>query len=372
MRLPVRLFDERQAEGGRLFYQGDVPVVVLQGSPEQIGRQHAALLGPHAEPVLEFPKRFIAEAGGAHFWPLLVQAGRTLMLQAPPRYQRELVAAADQGAITAAMVEVLPVANTLLELRRLGCSAVALADERTTTDGPLLGRNFDFETMGILDRYTVLFVVRPEGRHAFASVGFPGLGGVLSGMNDAGLALATLDVYQSADKSRKFDPTGTPLAFVFRRILEECSTVDEAEALLRSEQITTWMNLIVCDPRESAVFELTPATVGRREPAAGVLSCTNHFRCPELSVGETCWRYSRLAAAAQSNAWNVDRVQSLLHSVNQGEFTMQTMVFEPRSRRLHLATGKPPVSDRAMTTFDLGPLLAERAANGTASAAVGQ
>ena len=76
------------------------------------------------------------------------------------------------------------------------------------------------------------------------------------------MAVATLDVYRSADKSRKFDPTGTPLAFVFRRILEECTTVDEAEQLLKSEHATTWMNLVVCDRDDAAVFEITPDRVG--------------------------------------------------------------------------------------------------------------
>ena len=84
-------------------------------------------------------------------------------------------------------------------------------------------------------------------------------------MNDAGLAVGTLDVEQLADKSRKFNPTGVPLAFVFRRILEECTTVDEAEALLRSIKPTTWMNLTVCDRDGGATFEITPDHIGRRD-----------------------------------------------------------------------------------------------------------
>ena len=353
-----RVFRPLAAEGGRLVYHGPIPVVFLQGSPEEIGRQHAALLGPSATPVLDFPKRFIAAVGAEAFWPLVVQAGRTLMLQAPEPYRRELAAAETHGAIDAAMCEVLPVANTLLELRRLGCSAVALEDDRTAGDGPLLGRNFDFATLGILHKYSVVFVVRPTGKHAFASVGFPGLGGVLSGMNDAGLAVATLDVERSADKSRKFDPTGTPLAFVFRRMLEECTTVDEAEALLRAEKATTWMNLIVCDVRTAAVLEITPATIGRRDPGDGVLRCTNHFRAAGLSVGEKCWRYDRLADAQSSREWNVAGVQRLMHAVHQDDNTLQTMVFEPRGLRLHLAIGEPPVSALPTTTLDLAPLLA--------------
>ncbi|MAT71274.1 MAG: hypothetical protein CMJ58_17320 [Planctomycetaceae bacterium] len=354
-----RTFKPAQAEGGRLEYVGPVPVVRLQGTPQEIGRQHAALLGPRSEAVFKFPKQFISAAGAEAYWPLLTNAARTLLLRAPQRYQEELAAAAKQGGFAPEIEEVIPVANTLLELRRLGCSAVAIEDERTAGDGPLLGRNFDFDSMDVLHRFSVLFVVRPDGRRAFASVGFPGLGGVLSGMNDAGLCVATLDVERSADKSRKFDPSGVPMALTFRRILEECSTVDEAQQLLADTRATTWMNLIVCDTQRSAVFEITPNNVARRDATDGVTACTNHFRTDELTVGEPCWRYPRLADAQQADAWTVESMQGLMHSVNQRGLTLQTMVFEPRALKLHLSATRAPSSDKPMTTIELAPLFAE-------------
>src|SRR5690606_34357854 len=177
---------------------------------------------------------------------------------------------------------------------------------------------------------------------AFASVTFPGMVGVFSGMNDAGLAVATLDVERSADKSRKFNPTGTPLAFVFRRILEECSTVDEAEALLRSIKATTWMNLTVCDRDGGATFEITPDHIARRDDEEGLVRCTNHFVSEGMSVGEQCWRYDGLFDVQPESLLDVKAVQQRLDAVNQGDQTLQTMVFEPRELVLHLAIGKPP------------------------------
>lgn len=355
---PLRRFTPAEAEGGRLEYAGPIPIVTLQGSPREIGRQHAALLGPGGREVMKFPKKFIAAAGAEAYWPLLAAAAETLMLRAPQRYRDELQAAASHEAFTKEMREVIPVANTLLELRRLGCSAVAVEDGRTATDGPLVGRNFDFDTMGILDRYTVVFVIRPEGRHPFASIGFPGLGGVLSGMNEAGLSVATLDVERSADKSRKFDPSGAPMAFTFRQILEECDTVDEAHQLLQAQRATTWMNLIVCDRDHAAVFEITPDTVARRNASDGVAATTNHFRSEGLAVNQQCWRYPRLAAASERDDWDVTSVQELMHSVNQTGFTLQTMVFQPRTLQLHLSATCPPASDKPLTTIDLAPLFA--------------
>jgi isopenicillin-N N-acyltransferase like protein len=351
-------FTAGEAEGASLRFHGNVPIAVFTGTPEQIGHQHAALLGAPAREAVKFPQRFAGELGIEFLMPVMKSAGAALMQNAPERHRTELAALAERASLDAGDIAV---ANTLLELRRVGCSVLIVDPEHSVTGGPLFGRNFDFPTLGDLDQYSVVMVIRPEGRHKFASIGFPTLLGVFSGMNDAGLVVATLDVYQSADGSQKFNPAGTPLAMVFRRILEECTTVAEAEALLRTEKPTTWMNLAVCDRDDSAVFEITPAHISRRGPDDGVLACTNHFRTDGLAVDNHCWRYPQLRKAAGRGGLTIDAVRERLHAANQGELTLQTMVFEPRTLKLHLAIGTPPTSDDALTEIDLAPLLSDRA-----------
>ena len=346
-------FVPRQVEGAELRLIGKVPVAILTGSPEEIGRQHGQLLAGPGEAMVEFPMRFAERFGVELFWPLVTQAGKTLMTQAPERHQRELAAIAAHSDLKS---DQLAVGNTLLELRRLACSTIVVEPARSATGGPIFGRNFDFLTLGDLDKYSMVIVYRPEGKRSFAAVTFPGMVGVFSGMNDAGLAVATLDVEHSGDKSRKFNPTGTPLAFVFRRILEECRTVDEAEALLRSIKATTWMNLTVCDRDGGATFEITPDNIARRDDDEGLIRCTNHFVSEGLSVGETCWRYDGLEVPTTAGPVDVRDVQRLLDSVNQGDQTLQTMVFEPRELMLHLAIGEPPVSGNRMERIELRPL----------------
>jgi hypothetical protein len=46
-----------------------------------------------------------------------------------------------------------------------------------------------------------------------------------------------------------------------------------------------------------------------------------------------------------------------MHSVNQRGWTLQTMVFEPATLKLHLSIGDPPVSARPTKLLELGPLL---------------
>ena len=355
---PDRNFTPREAEGGRLFYDHGIPIAVFSGTPEEIGRQHGALLGKPGQVVAAFPKRMAAEFGVTTLWPLAVQMGRAIWLNAPTPQQAELAAIAARSKLDPVD---LAVGNTLLELRRLGCSALIVEPAHSATGAPIVGRNFDFPTLGKLDKYSLLLVYRPKTGHAFASIAFPTAVGVVSGMNDAGLTLATLDVEATADGSPMFNPLGTPLACVFRRILEECTTVAEAEKLLRGEKRTTCMNLVVCDRQQGAAFEITPKTVARRDAGeGGVVACTNHFVTKGLTVNEECWRYPILEAASQAPALDVEAVHKRLDQVNQGEFTLQTMIFEPRDLVLHLAFGKPPVSDDPLTRIELKPLFVDQ------------
>jgi len=340
-----------------------VPVLFLQGTPEDIGRQHGTLIGNDADDLLKFPQQFLKRAGQQRQWPLIAAAGKLLLLRAGTDHRRELQAAIRASGQDA---DALIVANTMLELRRMGgCSSLIVDKARSKTGNVLFGRNFDFPPMGVLDKYGLVSVYRPAGKRAFVSVGYPGLVGVVSGMNDAGLCVATLDVYSSKDGSPRFDPTGTPMMFTFRRLLEECRSVEEAEQLLRQSRskATTWMNLAVCDKNGGVVFELTPKSVVARKPVKGLLSCTNHFRTRRLCTSKSCRRYDRLVESRKLAKLGIADVSRLLHAANQKSWTIQTMIFEPAAGKLHVSLKKPPTSTGPLTTLDVPQLLRHRVRN---------
>jgi len=175
-------------------------------------------------------------------------------------------------------------------------------------------------------------------------VTWPGFVGVLSGMNDQGLAIACLDSGPAKDDSPGF-ALGTPLSLTFRRILEECGNIEEAQKLLIAGKHTTWMNLAACDPRRAVVFEMTPKHVVARTAEEHLLACTNHFRTPELRVPKECWRYRILQGYWERSrplAWR--DVADAMDKVNLGQRTTQTMIFEPKPLRLRLSIGKAPAS----------------------------
>jgi predicted choloylglycine hydrolase len=340
---------------GRLKYINGLPVLIVEGTPAEIGEQMARLITKPAIKLLDYPKDYLKEFASLDLLPLLVKTGNAMVAQFPADYRKELEVAVKTAGINR---DLLVMGNTMFDIKKVaGCSTLIINPERSATGAPLLGRNLDFPTLGYLNKYSLVIVCRPKGKHAFASVGFPGLLGVLSGMNDAGLALATLEVYSTQDGSTKFNSKGVPYALCYRKILEECTTVAEAEKLLRSMKRTTLMNLAVCDKKGGAVFEITTKSVVVRRPEKGICPCTNHFRTKELATNMRCQRYAALEKCAELKKVDLATIAKKLDATNQGKMTLQTMIFEPASLTLHLAIGKCPTSKLALKKLDLRPLL---------------
>jgi hypothetical protein len=343
---------------GQLKYINGLPVLTVEGTPQEIGEQMAKLITKPAIKLLDYPRDYLKAFFSVDYMPMLVRTGNALLAQFPADYRKELEAGIKATGVNR---DLLVVGNTMFDIKKIaGCSTVIIDPERSATGAPLFGRNLDFPTLGYLHKYSVVIVCHPKGKHAFAAITFPGVIGVLSGMNDAGLAVATLEVYSSKDHSPKFNPKGIPYALCYRKILEECTNVAQAEKLLRSLKRTTQMNLAVCDKKGGAVFEITPKSVVVRRPEKGICPCTNHFRSKELATNTRCPRYAALETCAKLKKVDLATIVKKLDAVNQDKLTLQTMVFEPASLTLHLAIGKCPSSKLALKKLDLGPLLKKK------------
>jgi len=348
-------FREGSYKKGELRYINGLPVLIVQGTPAEIGEQEAALTIDVAKDVIAYPKEVLRLIGHEEWWPKFVKMGQSLLPQFPEDHLEELDAFAKKSGIDR---DLLIGINSMVDSYRGGfaCSSLIVDPERSATGGPLFGRNLDFFTLGKLQRYSLVVIYRPENKHAFVSVGFPGMIGCFSGMNDAGLAVAVHEVFFSRDAAGIFDPKGTPYTLCFRRILEECTTVEEAEALLRSMTRTTLLNLAVCDRRRGAVLEMTPKNVVLRPSEDGICACTNHFRTDTLATFAISRRYRTLMRSKDLKEIGLAEVAEKLHQVNLGRLTLQTMIFQPDKLELHLAIGSCPASALPLRRLELAPL----------------
>jgi isopenicillin-N N-acyltransferase like protein len=339
-------------QSAELCFVDGIPVITVSGTPEEIGAQLGTLAKEPLRRAMEKKDEFVRTLGLSQPLPLLLKTAVLVRPTFPERYRHELEALSKAADVD---LDLLTFGNIAYDLSRIpACSTLAVEPERSTTGGPLFGRNLDFQSFGILDKFGVLVIYKPEKQHAFASIAFPGAIGVFTGMNDAGLCVAQLEVGAAADGVPHLNLAGTPSAMCFRRILEECTTVDEAEKVMRDCKRMIICNLAVCDRQHAAVLEITPTSVIRRVAEHGICPCTNHFRTKQLAVGELlCPRYAKLAESEQIEKLDVATVARLLDAVNQGENTIQSMVFEPATLRLHLSLGPAPASSQPLRSIEL-------------------
>jgi isopenicillin-N N-acyltransferase-like protein len=353
-------FPEGKYGKGELKYINDLPVVTLAGTPEEIGEQMRMLTRSASPHLLTYPMNFLKtkvsspNRGGNTSWPELVQLGKRMLDHFPLDQRREYESAV-KGTLLGR--NLLLIGNTMFDLEKISqCSALIVEPSRSATHEMLFGRILDIPSLGVLNEFSLVVVYRPMGKHAFVSIGFPGMLGCISGMNDAGLTLATLEVLSSKDGSPSFNPQGIPYALCFRRLLEECTTVEEAVKLLRSMNRTTSVNLAICDTRQAAVFEITPKNLIVRPAENGLCLCTNHFRTKELATTTDCPRYRILEKSREMPKLGLKDVAQKMDEINQGPLTIQTMIFEPAPLKLHLAIGSCPTTKLPLKTLELVPL----------------
>jgi hypothetical protein len=361
-------FPEGRHGKGELKYINHLPVLMVSGSPKEMGEAIGVLaLGP-AQRMACYPEELARHFHLGALWPTIVKAGEKMVESFPADYRAEFEAMARTSGVPR---EQMVTGNTVFDLKKLlACSALLVDADRSATGAPLLSRNLDYPSLGYAHEYSLVTVYRPDGaKHAFASVGFPGLVGCLSGINDAGLSVAILEVFQVQFPKKWFDSSGTPYALCYRRLLEQCSTIHQACALLKKMKRTSTTNLVVADRKGVAVFEVTPEYVVVRRAEKGVCVCTNHFCAESLrplvtfNFFRTNDRYQILTRDCSCQKQiGVAGLHRSMHAVCETDETLQTMVFEPAVLRLHLAIGTCPSSAAEMKVLELVPLFQRLAA----------
>ena len=166
----------------------------------------------------------------------------------------------------------------------VGCSSFATWGTQSADSSLLIGRNFDFYVGdAFAENKQVAFYV-PEQGYRFASVGWPGMIGVLSGMNETGLTV-TINAAKSAV------PTGsaTPISILTREILQYAATIDEAFAIAQKRETFVSESILIGSAKDgkAAIIEKSPEkTVLFTGKEANQLICTNHYQSEEFSKDE--------------------------------------------------------------------------------------
>jgi hypothetical protein len=161
----------------------------------------------------------------------------------------------------------------------IGCSTFGLGPGATKDGHTLFARAFDFEAGDVFDRDKAVYFVRGDGVLPFASVAWPGLIGVMSGMNSEGVAVVV-----HGARARTPVTVGEPVVFMLRDVLERAHDTEEAIRILESQEVMVSHIVIVADAHgHFAAVERAPGAppfVRDHWDDPDRIAVTNHFEGP--------------------------------------------------------------------------------------------
>jgi hypothetical protein len=157
----------------------------------------------------------------------------------------------------------------------VGCTTFVFSGARAEHGGSLLARAFDFE-IEIFDRKKAVFFVEEEGKIPFASVAWPGLVGVVSGINREGVAVVV-----HGGRAGETRTQGEPVVHALRRVLGAARTTEQALKALAERSPMVSHILVLSDSSGRAVrVERVPGLADHVVPLGDARAVTNHFSGP--------------------------------------------------------------------------------------------
>lgn len=380
---------------GTLTTEKGVRVLKVHGTPHDMGYAHGFLLAAEILEGLETYVVYSPVVGGPKNYEgrIIPRVRREMVFL--PEYEAELsgmldgirAALGDKNRVPALDRPIdlidLEVLNTYGDWYQFACSSFSAWGKLTPDGETITARNFDFPPAPILEKAQLMIAYAPAdgARRRWINVGFPGLIGVISGMNEEGVGIFVHDVRRPREAQHE---TGVNARLLALRSAIETSGASQAPTTVQKklQALMTSMgnNVHVTSPFD---HKTPPAGIieydgvesqcdgaDLRSPEEGVpaICCTNHYRTRAEPV--RCRRYSKLTellreVEARNTKIDAVKARSMMSSIVQDAMfsrTLHTVIFFPASKRFDLMLSKdgkvapasPPVS------FTLAELLPPR------------
>ena len=201
------------------------------------------------------------------------------------------------------------IGHAMQDLAMVGCSSLAVWNENTDDGELLIGRNFDFYVGDEFAKNKLVEFVEPETGIPYMSVSWPGMIGVVSGMNKEGITVTI-----NAGKSKIPMTAKTPISLVTREILQFAKNIDEAIAIAKKRKVFVSESILVgsANDKNAVIIEVSPENFGVYKVLnSSQLVCTNHFQSEaykddernqkQIAVSHSKYRYEKLQELLNEN-----------------------------------------------------------------------
>ncbi|MDX1928220.1 MAG: C45 family autoproteolytic acyltransferase/hydrolase [Pirellulaceae bacterium] len=344
----------KKVDHGELRWVDGHRVVLLSGTPEEIGEAHGKLLKQEANRCIDSVMYAFGTAQtivtGRWFRDDLDAAYAKLAKHIPERHKVETRAMAESLGLDKDLVEALNVFPEMFH-----CSGFALFG-KATKDGKLYhGRVLDYMTeIGLQDAATT-FIVAPEGMIPFANVGYAGFIGSVSGMNAEKISLGEM----GGRGEGQWD--GVPMATLMRRGLEECSSLAQVKDLWKNNPRTCEYYYVFADgeDRSAVGVAATPDKLQFVAPGEGHELLGDGIEDAVVLSAGTRLEELRKRVKTGYGKFDADSAQGLMCRPVAMESNLHNVLFVPEDGVLYVANAdhKQPAAERPYVKLDLIDLL---------------
>ncbi len=193
------------------------------------------------------------------------------------------------------------IGHAMQDYMLVGCSSFAAWDTCSATGDLMVGRNFDFYIGDDFARNRIVMFCFPTNGYRFASVSWPGMIGVMSGMNEKGLTVTI-----NAAKSAIPTSSATPISILTREILQYASTINEAYAIASRRKTFVSESILIGSAADgcAAVIEKSPDKIALRTADSAFIISTNHYQSAtfaddvrnieNIATSDSPYRYKRI------------------------------------------------------------------------------
>ena len=182
------------------------------------------------------------------------------------------------------------IGHVMQDYMLVGCTSFAVWGRESADSSLLMARNFDFYMGEEFAKNKLVLFEKPDSGYAYVSVTWPGMLGVVSGMNTQGLAVTI-----NASKLEVPSSSATPISILVKSILQYASNIEEAETIASSFKTFVCESILVGSANDgrAVIIEKTPS-------AMGIYSLDGDYASSRMTAASSANMVSSLDGASSS------------------------------------------------------------------------